>query len=490
MKSPFPKTLLANLRLIVLLCVIVPGVGFAQNIWHIPGNTENGVPATMRDPVNPTIGQSVTLYQGLWKGDGSNQTGGWLVYRFAGGSWQSVALSFHSNFNSNQFWKATITVPNTAGTLVEYYFKTTYSNRFDRYLFANNQASPSEPDAQIAPTSFQVAYPPPSLTVNGVNANYSKSNFYIDEINDTSFPELEILFSPNVSNLEAVEIYTNLNNRERANQDANGDGVEDGIKPPPGSSITTANTNSYFQAYAMEPQGGGSYRLVLPVQKTGAYRLTGRFRVTGNPNWIWIGDSGFRDHAIIVAPKIARDMRMYELHVTNINATGPTFAQRGTFEDLHSPTARANLDWLVNLGINWIWFQPFHPQGIEGRQTDPATGSAYDPGSPYSIRNFWEINPLYSRNYNGGLPDPVSNPTNFQAAMTAFQNFAEAADEKGVQLMLDFPFNHTAPDVVLGNKGVEIFGGAGNPNGWKPNDRIRDRVPQFFSTDGGEGSAA
>ncbi|MCX7869920.1 MAG: hypothetical protein N2322_08225, partial [Terrimicrobiaceae bacterium] len=278
---------------------------------------------------------------------------------------------------------------------------------------------------------FTVAYPPPTLTVNGINANYSKSNFYIDEVADSTFPQLAIVFQPNMPNLTQVEVFTNLNNRDRANQDYNGDGIEDGILPPDGNLITTADTNSYFRAYAMSHQGNGSYTLSLPVLKTGAYRLTARFKVSGNPNWIWIGASGYRDHAIVVAPKIARDMRVYELHVTNLNATGPSFAQRGTFEDLHDPTKRANLDWLKNLGINWIWFQPFHPQGIEGRENDPATGQPYDPGSPYSIRNFWQINPLYTRNYNGGLPDPVSNPSNFAAAMTAFQNFAAAADTKG-----------------------------------------------------------
>ena len=72
------------------------------------------------------------------------------------------------------------------------------------------------------------------------------------------------------------------------------------------------------------------------------------------------------------------------------------------------------------------------------------------PGSPYSIRNFWEINPLYTANYDGALTDAVSNPSNYAAAMTAFQNFVTAADAGEIQLMLDFPFNHTAPDVVLG----------------------------------------
>ena len=485
------------MRSLLFLLFVISGLSPAQlaNVWHIPGVTQQGIPSTMREPLNPTAGQSATFYQGMWKGGGSNQTGGWLIYRIGGGAWQSIGLGFHADVNSgtenhNQFWKATFSVPVAPGTLVEYYFKAVFSNRADTYLHGNNEVTGSESAAQANPTGFTVAYPVPVLTVNGSPADYTKSNFYIDEIRDTAFPTLEVLFTPNVANLTAVEVFTNLNNRDRADDDFNGDGVQDGILPPDGNMITTADANAYFRAHAMEDLGGGQFRLVLPVQKTGAYRLTARFKVAGDPDWIWVGDSGMRDHAIVVAPKIARDMRMYELHVTNLNATGPTFAQRGTFEDLHDPAKRANLDWLRNLGINWIWFQPFHPQGIEGRQTDPATNGLYDPGSPYSIRNFWEINPLYTRNYNGGLPDPVNHPSNFAAAMTAFQNFAAAADDKGVQLMLDFPFNHTSPDVALGQKGVEIFGGAGNPGGWGANDLIRNRVPGFFSTDGGEGSAA
>ncbi len=486
---------LGFLSLLVFCLLALPLQAQLANVWHLPANTQNGIPATMRDPVNPTPNSNTTFYQGVWKGEGANQTGGWLIYRINGGSWQSQTLSFHSNVNENtqnhnQFWKASFVVPATAGAQVEYYFKTTFSNRSDTYLYGNNQATGTESVAQASPTSFTVAYPPPSLTVNGINANYSKSNFYIDEIRDSVFPQLNIVFQPNMGNLTAVEVFTNLNNRERANQDYNNDGREDGIIPPDGNLITTADTGAYFRAYAMQNQGNGTFTLTLPVQKTGAYRLTARFKVSGNPNWIWVGSSGFRDHAIVVAPKIARDMRMYELHVTNANASGPTFAQRGTFEDLHDPTKRVNLQWLTNLGINWIWFQPFHPQGLEGRQTDPATSQPYDPGSPYSIRNFWEINPLYTRNYNGSLPNPVSNPTNYAAAMTAFANFAAASDQAGVQLMLDFPFNHTAPDVVLGQKGVEIFAAPGNPGNWQPGDLIRNRVPQFFSTDGGEGPAA
>lgn len=485
-------------RLACALLLFLPLTAAAQpaNIWHIPGSTQDGIPGTMRDPATPGASQVVTFYQGVWKGDGTNQTGGLLVYRINGGDWVSVRLDFHSNVGTgqslNQFWKAPLTMPVAVGATVEYYFITDFSNsnRSRTFVYAGNTVGTNEPAAKASPFSLTVTPPRPVFTVDGLSGDYSKSNFYIDENNDTSFPTIRIRVNPGFA--AQVEVFTNLNNRDLANNDYNNDGIEDGIFPPEGNSITATDTGAYFRAYAMtDPNNDGTYELDLPVFKTGAYRVTARYRANPNDPWIWLGNSGIRDHAVVVAPKTARDMRVYEIHVANVNATSASFAGRGTFEDLHDPAKRVNIGWLQNLGVNWIWFQPFHPQGIEGRQPDPANNNApYDPGSPYSIRNFWEINPLYTRNYNGGLSNPVAHPDNYAAAMTAFQNFAVAADQGGVQLMLDFPFNHTAPDVVLGQKGVEIFAGSGNPGNWRPGDQIRDRVPGFFSTDGGEGAPA
>jgi hypothetical protein len=493
----FPRRANARSLFFSALLVFCAPLGvFAQqsaNIWHIPDSTQEGIPSTMRAPVTPEFNQSATFYQGVWKGDDANQTGGALFYRLNGASWLSVNLQWHSNVGSgqslNQFWKASLTMPATLGATVEYYFIADFDNRARTFVYSGNVITTDESLAQANPYSFTVAPPRPVFTVNGSSGDYSKSNYYIDENNDTSFPLLQIRLNPGFA--AQVEVFTNLNNRDLANNDFNGDGIEDGILPPDGNLTTTADTGAYFRAYAMtDANGDGTYELDLPVLKTGAYRITARYRVNPTDPWIWLGNSGIRDHAVVVAPRIARDMRVYEIHVANANATAATFAARGTFEDLHDPAERVNISWLQDLGVNWIWFQPFHPQGLDGRQTDPATQSAYDPGSPYSIRNFWEINPLYTRNYNGNLANPVSDPANYAAAMKAFQNFAAAADQGGIQLMLDFPFNHTSPDVVLGQKGVEIFGGPGNPLGWQPGDEIRNRVAGFFSTDGGEGPAA
>ena len=483
-------------RLACVLFALLPLTAAAQsaNIWHLPASTQEGIPGTMRDPATPGASQGVTFYQGVWKGDGADQTGGYLVYRINRGGWQSVnppAFAPHSDVGSgqslNQFWKATFTMPATVGSTVEYYFIADFNNRTRTFVHSGNTVGTVESAAQANPFSFTVAPPRPVFTVNGANGDYSKSNFYLDENNDPTFPTLSVRVNPGIA--AQVEVFTNLNNRDRANDDFNHDGIEDGILPPDGNLTTTADTGAYFQAYAMaDSNNDGTYELDLPVLKTGAYRVTARYRAGPNDAWTWLGSSGIRDHAVVVAPKIARDMRVYELHVANANATAANFAGRGTFEDLHDPAKRVNITWLQNLGVNWIWFQPFHPQGLEGRQPDPANNNQpYDPGSPYSIRNFWEINPLYTRSYNGNLNDPAANPANYTASMTAFRNFALAADQGGIQLMLDFPFNHTAPDVVLGSKGVEIFGASGN---WQPGDKIRDRVPEFFSTDGQGGAAA
>lgn len=473
-----------------------------EEIWHTPSDVRSELDdRPMRDPLFPGVEVEVTFYQGLNKGaSGANQTGGTFHWRVDGGSWQSAPLAFDRDAGSLQFWRHTLTMPSGVGMQVEYYFLVAFDNRDNTYLFAGdglaNAKSLSEADARQEPYSLMVS--PVNLdgsaafSVNGGNANYAVLNFFIDEVLDGSFPEILLTLNPGVPNVETVEIFTNLNNRDRAHLDWDGDGIEDGIIPPDGNLITTSDTDAYFQAYAMNDNGDGSWSLTLPVNKTGAYRVTARFRTEGNPGWNWIRDQGIRDLAVVVAPRSARDMIMYELHVTNANARGPTRAQRGTFEDLHqdTPNSRINLTWLRDMGVNWIWFQPFHPQGRVGRETDPATGQLYDPGSPYSIRNFWEINPYYTALFDESLPNAWEHPANYAAAMAAFQAFAAAADEKGVYLMLDFPFNHTAPDVVLGQMGVDLFAPEGNPGNWQSNDQIVWHVPGFFSTNGTEGAPA
>ena len=320
-------------------------------------------------------------------------------------------------------------------------------------------------------------------------AEYSISHVYLDEVAGSSVP-ITFRFTPGVANVTDVELWTNVNRRDLANADKNGDGYPDGVVQPNGDTITDSAgdtdslTGHYFAPLNMTPAGGGVWEITLPVTKTGAYRVSARFKTSDNPGtWQWYG---LRDHCVVAAPAIARSVRLYEINVFNIEADGDDFAHRSTLEDLHNAAGaphngnnRWDLDYLKNLGCNWLWFQPIHPNGIDGRESNPATGSPYDPGSPYAVKNFFEVNPLMSAAYNGSQ----SEAANRAAAMTAWQAFTAAADAKEVGIMLDAPFNHTAFDVELAEKGVQLFQRE-SESAWSPADQIRNREARFFSRTG------
>ena len=327
------------------------------------------------------------------------------------------------------------------------------------------------------------------------SAEYTTSHVYLDEVAGDAVP-ITFRFTPGVGDVSDVELWTNVNRRDLANADKNADGYPDGVAPINGNTVTDSPadtdpaTGHYFAPLNMSDAGGGAWEITVPVAKTGAYRVSARFRTASNPGvWQWYG---LRDHCVVAAPAVARDVRLYEMNVFNIEANGDTFFDRSTLEDLHNaPGAphnganRWDLGYLKSLGCNWLWFQPVHPNGIEGREIDPGTSSPYDPGSPYAVKNFFEVNELMSKNYNGGN----SLAQNRAAAMTAWQDFVAAADTEQVGIMLDAPFNHTSFDVELAAKGVELFQRDGEP-AWSPTDQIRNRDARFFSRSGNYGQRA
>ena len=305
----------------------------------------------------------------------------------------------------------------------------------------------------------------PILTVNAVSANYTTTHVFVNEINGDQIP-LTISFNPTVANVDAstVQVYTNLNRRDYAAQayvDSSGILTEEGIEPPSGDAVGTDDSH-YYKAYAMAAAGDGSYQTTLYAARTGAYRLTARYKLIGGTNWIYYTTNGRRDHAIVVSPTQARDIQLYELDTLNIDATGDQPGQRSTFPDLADNSKRWNLSYLKNLGCNWLWFQPIHPDGIDGRQDAPNTTTPYNVGSPYAVKNFFEIMPLMGKSFSAST-DPTANdpnpvpPTDPSYATSPrglakkdFASFVAAADTAGVGVMLDAPFNHTAFDAELG----------------------------------------
>lgn len=313
-----------------------------------------------------------------------------------------------------------------------------------------------------------------------LNASYTATKVYIDELNN-NYETLTIRFLPYTTNtITEVELWTNLNNRSRVTNDINSDGIQDGIIPPSppltkpeGYVSGPYPTNGYWNAIPLTNSNNGTFVLTTNATKTGVYRMTARYRVSGSTNWIYYSK---KDHNIIVAPKLAREMIMYEINVNNASASGASFNQRSTFESLtNTSNTRVNLSYLSSLGVNTLWFQPIHPITWEARGTN-------DPGSPYSVKNFFEINELMTSSYN----ETNSLPVKRAASMLAFSNFITATDNTNILVLIDAPFNHTAPDCEITDIGMALMAQEGiSTNGWSPEDKIKDREARFYSRNDG-----
>ena len=115
-----------------------------------------------------------------------------------------------------------------------------------------------------------------------VEADYTTSHLFINETDNDNVP-ITVFFNPEASGAVAsAEVFTNLNRRDWATATANG--VEEGIEPPDGNTITAGDDSHYYKAYAMTPVPGG-FLITLHASKTGAYRLTARYRLTSDPPW-------------------------------------------------------------------------------------------------------------------------------------------------------------------------------------------------------------
>ena len=324
---------------------------------------------------------------------------------------------------------------------------------------------------------------------NPIEADYSSTHLFIDEINGDTIP-IYLYFDPQTAGtVDEADIFTNLNNRALANVSSSGNGIPDGIIAPNGNLILSTSTNAtYYQAYKMN--GTGPFNLVLHANKTGAYRITARYHIQGDPatTFHWYSDFidgnglNYRDAAIVVSPTKARQMVMYEVNASYIDAEAPAsdndYAKRSTFDDLYGgPNATTvrpfNINYVKSLGVNWLWMQPIHPVGIQGRQLDPNEGDApFSVGSPYSVKNYFAVNSLFSKTFVPGVTPEATGRAN---AMAEFQGFVKAANAAGVNIMLDVPFNHTSFDCELDTMGQTLWGNS-STSGTTPMENIQANI--------------
>ncbi len=267
------------------------------------------------------------------------------------------------------------------------------------------------------------------------DANYGLRRFFIDEVaGDQEWLTVEL--EPRTGRdgeIADIELFSNLNRRDFAVLP----GGEDW------DAITPTSLDTYYMAYPMDDMGGGRFGVTLPVNKCGAYRITARWRFSENGPWYYYTDNGLRrDTAVVVSPKRALDTVLYELNPLTAEATDIHFSGRSTFHDMITDEPgrpnRINPQNMQDLGINMIWLQPIHPIGEIGREIDPITGLEYEPGSPYAVKNYWDVNPVL-----GGL-------NTRENAMEEFIDFVDAYNNAGIGIMLDGTFNHSAWDAEIG----------------------------------------
>lgn len=114
-------------------------------------------------------------------------------------------------------------------------------------------------------------------------------------------------------------------------------------------------------------------------------------------------------------------MRSQVLYSIYVRAHTP----EGTFNAIHR-----DLDRIRALGTDIIWFMPIHPIGVKGKK-----GSL---GCPYANRDYRTVNPEYG-------------------TMDDFRRLVDAIHSKGMKVIIDVVYNHTAPDSTLVSEHPEFF---------------------------------
>jgi glycosidase len=278
--------------------------------------------------------------------------------------------------------------------------------------------------------------------------NYGTVHFFIDEDQNDRIP-FDVLVQVDAdghapSELQ-VEVFTNLNRRDHAKvwEDAKDAGGPD----------------SYYMIYPMSHAGRSGnkelYKTTLTATRTGAYRLTSRFRI-GNGPWRWHNDFNAdgrmqRDLAVVVSPKKVLGLTFYEANPYVVEATsGGTSRQRSTLEDFTDHDQDGfdpfNLHHVRNtLGFNTLWLMPVFPNTRE--RLDPDQGKRvenFSPGSPYAVRDYWSVS------------ERLSDAGTSEGSLREFKYLVDKAEELGLNVFIDVALNHAGRDVIVGQGAVDL----------------------------------
>lgn len=189
----------------------------------------------------------------------------------------------------------------------------------------------------------------------------------------------------------------------------------------------------------------GVYRGSVTLTKSGYYHWQVRFRRRPTKTWHWLkeGEEKVTGYIQVDPDWLSRAM-VYNVFVRfftgKIMGQGPIApGDGGTFDDV-----KAHLDTLAGMGINVLYFNPIHLIGELYRKHNmlDQLPSYLQPGSPYSIKDYKSIDPelTYDKDTKKHL---LSDP------QKEFKDLIDAAHERGMYVLMDIVFNHTAHDFVF-----------------------------------------
>jgi len=224
---------------------------------------------------------------------------------------------------------------------------------------------------------------------------------------------------------------------------------------PPESFVVEAWTDildEHHQFHAIElqftKQEGdlGVFEAVISPRYTGFFTMRFRARHPQDKEWKWSVDGLEKQGAtIIVDPAWVQELIVYNAFVRffgakKIETDGVIKpGQGGTFEHL-----KMHLDYLKSLHINVLYLNPIHIIGELYKNYNPhdLLPSYLQPGCPYSIKDYKSIDPELAFDENNGsasLSDPLHE----------FKGLVEAAHKRGIRVVMDMVFNHTAHDANI-----------------------------------------
>lgn len=206
------------------------------------------------------------------------------------------------------------------------------------------------------------------------------------------------------------------------------------------------NLNRAKLSYLFTKKETGSYSISIKLNLSGFFWWQARYKTSSDSGWRWVESEGKKLKAEVqVDPAWLSDAIVYNVFVRffkgKIKHPNEKIhpGEGGTFDDV-----KYHLDDLKSMGVNTLYFNPIHLIGELYRKYNhlDQLPPYLQPGSPYSIKDYKSIDPELTYDRDSGL-HLLSDP------QQEFRDLVKAAHRRGMYVIMDLVFNHTAHDFIF-----------------------------------------